>query len=208
MEDLYLGDAKGPNTIAHDVGIFRTIIHSKNIPATEKSIRRLTDDAKFLMKAGTGAPSQVMAITMFHVLQDNTITEKPKLELKAANPNPNIGLSLETLEQLPYLSAIIKEGIRISSIVISRLPRIAEESLKYQGWDIPPGTPVSMSTYIILRDSKIIPEPLAFRPERWTQQGGESLNRYPMPFSRGSQACLGPSMTYCWCYLVLGTILR
>ncbi|GFF54177.1 cytochrome P450 [Aspergillus udagawae] len=49
-----------------------------------------------------------------------------------------------------------------------------------------------MSTYIILRDSKIIPEPLAFRPERWTQQGGESLNRYPMPFSRGSQACLGP----------------
>jgi hypothetical protein len=44
-----------------------------------------------------------MAITMFHDLQDNTITEKLQLELKAANPNPNVGLSLETLDQLPYL---------------------------------------------------------------------------------------------------------
>jgi cytochrome P450 len=121
----------------------------------------------------------------------------------------------------------VKEGLRISAVVTTRLPRIApDEALIYGRWRIPAGvrslpftartllivttqTPVSMSTHFILRDEEIFPNPLGFEPQRWMTVGSsQSLERYLVPFSKGSQSCLGQNMTYCWLYLVLGTIIR
>lgn len=51
-----------------------------------------------------------------------------------------------------------------------------------------------MSTYFILRDPKIFPEPSKFRPERWLLEPDElrKLERYLVPFSKGTLGCLGP----------------
>lgn len=83
-----------------------------------------------------------------------------------------------------------------------------------------------MSSHFILRDPAIFPDPLVFQPERWLKQSttGSSLDRYLVPFSKGSQGCLGPkyafasilttlansdiSMAHAWLYLALATLLQ
>jgi cytochrome P450 len=54
-------------------------------------------------------------------------------------------------------------------------------------------TLVSMSTYFILRDPAIFPEPSKFMPERWDLCPEElyKLEKYLLPASKGTLGCLG-----------------
>lgn len=118
-----------------------------------------------------------------------------------------IGLpSWTTLEKLPYLSAVIQEGLRLSLGVSSRTARIpTEEILIYQGkWKgstiqylLPKGYAIGMSSAITHYDEKIFAEPTMFKPERWldTEQRKE-LDRGMLVFSKGSRACLGMKYVY------------
>ncbi len=67
---------------------------------------RLTDEAKFLLVAGTDAPSQVMAITMYHVLSSVKIHVLLLEELQVALPDARVEPSLNDLERLPYLVSV------------------------------------------------------------------------------------------------------
>lgn len=50
-----------------------------------------------------------------------------------------------------------------------------------------------MSTYFILRDPNIFPEPATFVPERWLLPKDElrELEKYLIPASKGTLGCLG-----------------
>ncbi|EZF32824.1 hypothetical protein H109_05833 [Trichophyton interdigitale MR816] len=191
--------------------IFSELMHNEKHPAAERTFNRLKDDALFLMVAGTDAPSQALAIMLYHILNNREVHEKLREELVYALPDARSDPSLAVLENIPYLTAVIKEGLRITALVTSRLPRISpDQILEYGNWKIPAGTPVSMSIYLTLRDPSVFPEPLLFSPERWMQQGpGRSqMDECFVPFSRGSQGCLGPNMAHAWCYIGLATIIR
>ncbi|OGM49318.1 putative cytochrome P450 [Aspergillus bombycis] len=214
--------------------IFSQLMHNHKLPPKERTLHRLTDEAKFLMFAGTEAPSQVLAITMFHVVRSPLVCRDLRRELQDKTEHLQHEPCLSVLENLPYLTAVVKEGLRVSAVVTSRLPRIApDEMLEFRDWKIPPGvwylshinlasalladealdkrqTPVSMSNHFILRDPAIFPDPLVFQPGRWLKPSpiGLNLDKYLVPFSKGSQGCLGPTMAYAWLYLALATLLR
>ncbi|KAF9886516.1 hypothetical protein FE257_011423 [Aspergillus nanangensis] len=191
--------------------IYRSILADPTVRLSEKESCRLEEDALFLMMAGTDAPSQALAITMFHILNNPEVYHKLKAELVAGIVDVTVVPTLGDMEQLPYLTATIREGLRLSSIVTSRLPRSApDEDLWYQEWRIPAGTLVSMSTYFILRDSNIFPEPTRFIPERWLvgPEDLQRLQRYLVPASKGSLGCLGQNMNWSFMHIVIGTILR
>ncbi|OGE52283.1 hypothetical protein PENARI_c010G05427 [Penicillium arizonense] len=188
-----------------------TILASDKAPKEEKDFERLAQEMTFIMVAGTDAPSQVMAITMFHILRSPDIHQKLKAELNDAFPVPVSNADWNKLEHLPYLSAVIKEGLRISAVVTTRLPRIApEETLHYKEWSLLPGTAVSMSNHFILRDNGIFPRPMEFLPERWMTSPNEVhlLDKYLVPFAKGNSSCLGPYMAYSWLYSAVGTVIR
>lgn len=136
--------------------IYPTILENEKVPEDEKKFARLADDAIFLMIAGTDAPSQALSITLFHVLRHPEVHERVRTELFTAWENASVSPDLVTLEQLPYFvcpclpqnktsltdyqTAVLKEGLRLSSIVTTRLPRIApDEVLQFHGWEIPRG---------------------------------------------------------------------
>jgi cytochrome P450 len=108
-----------------------------------------------------------------------------------------------TLEQLPYFSGVLQEGLRFSYGVASRLPRVApDETLVYEGmfggkpvrYTIPPGTAIGMSSVIMHGNKDIFPNPDEFRPERWINEDGtrrKDLDAYLLTFGKGSRICLG-----------------
>jgi cytochrome P450 len=101
------------------------------------------------------------------------------------------------LEKLPLLRGVVHEAVRLAHGIVTRDPRRAPDAeLRYGDWVIPRNTPVSMTTYDILMNERIFPEPEAFRPQRWI--GRPELERYFVPFGKGSRQCLGIKYV-CFC---------
>ncbi|EAQ93230.1 hypothetical protein CHGG_01465 [Chaetomium globosum CBS 148.51] len=104
--------------------------------------------------------------------------------------------------ELPYLTAVLTEGLRLSPAVATRAARISDKDLFYNAWRIPAGTPVGMTTLLMHTDEALYPDPMRFDPGRWmpaAEDGGGGLGgrgrvggrRWFAPFSRGTRGCLG-----------------
>jgi cytochrome P450 len=117
--------------------------------------------------------------------------------------------SLSQLEHLPYLSAVIKEGLRLHGGIVARSSRVCtRETLRIGDFDVPPGTPLSTSSYFIHRNSHLFPEPSRFLPERWlAKHGTTDLDRHLVAFGKGTRNCVGKNLGRAELYLTLATVL-
>lgn len=79
-----------------------TILSNKKLPEYEKELKRLQDELAFLFIAGSDAPTQVMAITFFHLLWNPETCQKLKDELDEAIPVLSEA-DWTKLKILPYL---------------------------------------------------------------------------------------------------------
>lgn len=175
--------------------IFSEILEA-DIPPQEKSVQRLGEEAQLILGAGLETTGWALSTTAFHIIDQPSVFAKLRAELKTAIPNPNAQLDWLQLEKLPYLSACIQEGIRLSYGVSARNPRVSpNKATKYKAWDIPAGTPVSMTIVDVHNDERVFPNSRAFVPERWLgnpkTENGSSLNRYFVAFGKGARSCLG-----------------
>lgn len=136
--------------------------------------------------------------------------KKLKEELETTISDINVSTPLAVLENLPYLSGVIKEGLRLSYGVVSRSQRIAFEPLAFpdgkKEWIIPPGTPVGMTSLLIHQNEAIYPNWREFRPERWIED--PRLDRYLVSFSKGSRGCIGMPLANAEMYLWLSGVFR
>lgn len=197
--------------------IFHSILESK-LPPEEKSIARLADEAQMLVMAGTTTTAWALEVIQFWLLSQPDTLRTLKDELRAAIPNPDEidHLSLSTIEALPYLTAVIKEGLRLSYGVSGRLQRIDPDNTllftdKNTGkqWQIPAGTPVSSISVLIHQDESIFPNSEEFVPERWLDgKKRPGLEKYLVSLGAGSRMCLGINLAYAELYLALAGIWR
>jgi cytochrome P450 len=167
----------------------------------------MIDEAQTIVAAGTVTITHMLSVTVFHILDNPHVAQKLKEELHAATI-PSRSIPLAQLQKLPYLTAIIREGFRMGYGVSHRLQRIKPDgSLPFHHWLIPAGTPVSMSSVFMHDNPTIFPQPHEFRPERWLGDGVR-LEKYLVPFSRGTRACIGINLAYAEMYLTLATVFR
>lgn len=86
--------------------IYPAILENEKVPEEEKEFHRLADDAIFLMIAGTDAPAQALAITLFHVLRNPEVHGRIRAELDDVWKEASTAPGLTALEQLPYFVGI------------------------------------------------------------------------------------------------------
>ena len=189
--------------------IFYEMAHNDKVPPEEKSLNRLTDEAVLFIVAGNETTGNALSVITFHVLNTPSILKNLKDELSTAIPNVNTIPLWRDLENLPYLSAVIKEGLRMSYGVVSRMPRVSPTApLKYKDWIIPPNTPVSMNNMDMHDDPSVFVKPKLFNPDRWLQPGAGELMKQLAPFCRGTRACVGMNLAYAEMYITLATLFR
>lgn len=99
--DKVLAQAKIPQ-IGPARSMYPNILADSEIPQSEKELTRLEDDAIFLMMAGTDAPAQALAITLFHILNNPNVYARLKEELFTIS-DPDTVSTLEQFQRLPYL---------------------------------------------------------------------------------------------------------
>lgn len=146
-----------------------------------------------IVAAGTETTAHTLRVITYHLCRNPDMLQKLCAELKTVDLSSQNGHKLPQLERLPYLFAVINEGLRLSYGVVSRLARIAPDRfIEYREWKIPPGTPVGMSSGLIHLDPNAFPQPHAFDPERWMDPADRRrLEKYLVPFSKGTRGCLG-----------------
>lgn len=168
-----------------------------DLPPEELGKRRMRDEAQTVVGAGLTTTAWSLSNTCFYVLESPLIQSKMRDELLAAIPNLQAADAFDyrKLEKLPYLTGVVKEGIRLGTGVSGRNHRIWKTRLLYGDWVIPAGTTVSMNHQDILRNQDVFPNADEMVPERWFGNAkapdGNSLERYFVPFGKGDRQCLG-----------------
>ncbi|KAJ5599862.1 cytochrome P450 [Penicillium hetheringtonii] len=183
----------------------------KGLPEHLRGSRRLSNDAMSVLTAGTETTARALVVGLFNITKDTSIKDKLREELKSVMPTPQSRPTWDELKQLPYLSGVISETMRLATGVTMRCPRIApSETLVYGDYTIPPGTTMSQINYFVLMDPTIFPNPHVFDPERWIHAASEGhhLERYLVNFSKGSRNCIGLNLASSEMYLTIATLIR
>ncbi|KAI1633230.1 putative flavonoid 3-hydroxylase [Biscogniauxia mediterranea] len=192
--------------------VFQLILSNDNLPPCEKTPSRMAEEAFILIGAGGETTARAMTAATYFVLSNkDTVLPKLKEELLTVMPDPLSRPSVRELERLPWLTAVIKESLRVMALFTSRFPVVSpDKPLQYKEWIIPAGTPTSMSTRDILHDPGIFERPNEFLPERWLPSNPniDMLNRYFVPFSHGNRVCVGMNFAYAELYVVIASIFR
>ena len=189
--------------------VFYEMAHNTKVTAGEKTITRLTDEGVLFVVAGNETTGNMLSVVTFHLLNNPETLRKLYKELDEAIPDATIIPRWQGLEQISYLSAVIKEGLRLSYGVVSRMPRVSPIlPITYKSWTITLGTPVSMSTMSIHDNASIFPSPSNFQPERWLQPNAAELQKYLVPFCRGTRACVGMNLAYAEIFITVAVLFR
>ena len=172
-------------------------IYNSKLPASERSDARMMYEAQTMVIAGTATTAAALMISTYFILLSPSILSNLLSELTSVSSNPLDVPSLTQLEQLPYLNAVVYEGLRMSYGVSHRLQRVSpDRTITYGKYALPPGTPIGMTSIHIHDNPTIFEDPRSFRPERWLppESTGLYLQKYLVPFSRGSRSCLGMNL--------------
>lgn len=156
------------------------------------------------------ARAHALRLITYHVLANPSIHRKLVDELDTVASSRSAPAPLAKLENLPYLSALILEGLRLSYGVSHRLGRASPDvALSYHGQTIPAGTTVTMSSVLIHDNPNIYPEPSVFNPDRWLADDSQKrLQRYLVSFGKGTRMCAGLNLAYAEIYLTLASVFR
>lgn len=187
--------------------LFHSIVNS-DLPPEERGPERMTQEAQSTIGAGAETVSKTLAWTTYHLLANPDIFQKMKDELNRLDPEFK-ATSVE-LEQMPYVTSVMLEGLRLSYGVSGRLQRIApDQDLQYKEWSIPAGTPVGMSSVLMHHSEEIFPDSFKFIPERWLDPAERRrLDPYMVAFSKGSRQCLGMTLARVELLLALSHVYR
>lgn len=121
-------------------------------------------------------------------------------------------------QQLPYLDACIKEGLRLHpSIGLGLERKVPSTGLVLpDGFNLSPGTNVSVNAWVSGRQSIFGPDVDSYVPERWLQGENEDLNAYQerighmkrsdLVFGSGTRSCLGKNISFLEIYKLVPTL--
>lgn len=162
-----------------------------------------------LIFAGSDTVGVTTTVGTFHILNNKRVYATLVQELQEAWPDPDAKMDYETLEKLPYLTAVIKESLRIAVGVVSPMSRIVgPSSANIAGVEVPAGAAVSCSASFVHFNPDVFSDPKTFSPERWLQPNSRQLENSMVAFSRGRRSCPGVNLGWCELYLILGNVFR
>ena len=93
--------------------IFNELLNA-DVPPEEKSVKRLAEEARVIISAGSTTTAHYLTHTIYHILANEDIHTRLQAELNEARAASSRTLATQDFEQLPYLNAVIKDGYRLS----------------------------------------------------------------------------------------------
>lgn len=128
--------------LPHNMTIYHRLLDPESYrDKTIPSAQSVYEESQALLFAGGDTAGNTLMVGTFFLLQNPNALQRVKEELKSAWPSlEQPGPKVRELESLPYLTAVIKEALRLSSGVVSGLTRVVPETgATIAGVEVPAG---------------------------------------------------------------------
>jgi cytochrome P450 len=152
--------------------------------------RQLIDEIMILFAAGHETSANALAWTIYLLGEHPDVKEKIRQEMTEQLASDEVP-SMEKLRDLPYLTAVLEESMRLYPPAwIS--DRVALEDDEFEGIKIPKGMVVVPYFFGLHRHPDLYDDPLAFKPERMLAEEKKKRHSYSfLPFGGGPRMCVG-----------------
>ncbi|KAJ5836014.1 cytochrome P450, partial [Penicillium robsamsonii] len=116
----------------------------------------------------------------------------------------------EVTDKLEYVSAVIKETLRLFAPLPASEPRSLPKDTTIDGYPIPAHTVVSISPYVLHRNADVFRDPRAFNPDRWldSSQDVAQMKKFFWAFSSGARMCIGMHLAMAEMTTLLAALYR
>ncbi|KAI0195845.1 pisatin demethylase [Xylaria flabelliformis] len=158
----------------------------------------------FMIIAGSDTTASAIRITMLHVMTCPRVYNKLKQEIRDAVIDRKVSspIKFEEAKQLPYLQAVVYEGLRMRPPAPSLYPKsVPPEGDVIHGKFIPGGTAIGMNTAALFSSTANFGDDAAiFRPERFAeadeQKRTEMERLVELGFGYGRFQCSGKPVAF------------
>ncbi|KAL0272713.1 UNVERIFIED_CONTAM: hypothetical protein PYX00_005578 [Menopon gallinae] len=166
-----------------------------------------------LLLVGIDTTSVAATTILYHIAKNPEQQDKLHRELVALLPSENDVITEETISKSVYLSACIKESLRMRPVIIGNGRSLTSEAV-IGNYKIPEGTHVIFPHYVVGNLEKYFPQAKSFIPERWLKTdecpfGHNKIHRFAsLPFGYGRRTCLGRRFAEAELKILLSKIFR
>ena len=168
--------------------------------------RQIRDEVLTLFLAGHETTANALAWTWVLLAQNPQAEARFHAEIDEVLGDRLPGA--QDVADLPYTRQVFTESMRLFPPAWA-VSRRAIEPVTVGGYPLPAGTGVLASQWVTHRDPRFFPDPLAFRPERWTEEFEASLPKFAYyPFGGGPRLCIGMGFARMEGALLLATLGR
>ncbi len=140
------------------------------------------------MVAGIDTTGDALCFLMWEISQPRSFHVQRRLQ-EELRGNPET-----VFDKLPYLDALVNEGLRCFPAIPMSLPRyVPAGGRTIDGYFLPEKTIVSCQAYSTHRiNESVFPQPNLFNPDRWLEERGElDRKRLFFAFASGGRGCVG-----------------
>ncbi|GFF50649.1 hypothetical protein IFM61606_06194 [Aspergillus udagawae] len=190
--------------------LFHTLMDpSKHTAEPKLSIDSIHGEAQTMVSGGVESVAHTAVYAIVFVGQDQAIADRLRQELEEIWPDPRSVPDLTQLEKLPFLTAVVKESLRLAPGILTPLPRVVPQTgATIGGESIPGGTVVGVSARMLHYSEDLFKDAHLFKPDRWLEPGSQGLDYWLVPFSKGPRSCVGLNLAWAELYIQLGAIFR
>ncbi|KAJ0402270.1 hypothetical protein ATCC90586_005097 [Pythium insidiosum] len=149
--------------------------------------------------AGRDTTSQSMSWVLLMLNRHPHVLAKLREELKTKAPQLQTGNttpSMEDIQDLVYLEAVVKESMRLNPVVGITTRTAAVDTTLHDGTFVKAGTRIVLSNYVQARLPSVWgPDATEYKPERWIDPSTGKIRQFsPFKFAvflAGPRTCLG-----------------
>lgn len=168
--------------------------------------KQIRDEMATLMLAGHETTALALTYTLYSLSKQPIWKRKIREEVTAeVGDGPVTG---DDVDALDVTERVLTESMRLHppTFAVFRSPT---EDAVVKGYEVPEGAVLILSQWVTQRDSRFFENPLAFNPNRWTDEFREELHPGAyFPFAAGPRRCLGEQFAMLEAKIGLTAILQ
>ncbi len=182
--------------------ILTLLLQTRDENGQGMSDAELHDELVTLLLAGheTTTSALVWMLYWIHYIPEVETQLRAELATLGSAPDPI------AITQLPYLTAVCQETLRIYPITPTTFVRVLHDPMSMAGYSFVAGTALMPATYIIHQRSDLYPDPKQFRPERFLNH--QYAPHEYLPFGGGHRRCIGSALAMMELKLGVATLLQ
>ncbi len=202
-ESLYatIAAARREATTSRSESVLADLVSARHEDGRLLTDEEVRDAVLTLILAGHDTTSIGLAWTLEQVARHSDVADNIAHELRHATgglpPSP------DQLSRLSYLDAVIRESLRLRTI-LPFVVRLTKQAFVAGGREYPPGVVLCPCSHLVHRRPDIYPEPDVFRPQRFLDRSYAGHEWFP--FGGGNRTCLGMAFALYEMKVVLGTL--